>query len=173
MWLVLVPVVGGGKKPLSNSVADCCKLGTEPNWGNHTMVSIGHLLSSAAWKFLLPYTWTEMEKWENLSLCTFLFAQLMPDSSPAFLPQWSISKSMLGTRLWSLKRHWLWPQYKGMYHFLQLSLRGDNLRYSSWWHLQTTYQLLLDSGTQLSQRWCFWYCLGVGIPLPRAWWHPW
>lgn len=57
-----------------------------------------------------------------------VLAQLLPDPNPAFLPQWSVSKSVLGARLWSLKRHWWWPQYKGIYHLFQLSPHAENLR---------------------------------------------
>lgn len=86
----------------------------------------------------------------------------MPGSNLASLPQ-----STLVTRLRSLKRHWWWPRYKGTHRLLQLSLHAGYLRYSSWWHFQSTRQLPLNSCVWLSQRWCLWNCLGVG----RSPWH--
>lgn len=119
----------GGIKTLSNSADDCCKLGTEPN------------CSKPYHKFRVPAFFNGMKfsvtfyvgriGEKRIPTLRHFWALLMPDSSPAFLPWWSISKSLLGDRLWSLKRHWLWPQYKGMCHLLQLSLHADNSRYSS------------------------------------------
>lgn len=159
---------GGGRKTLSNSVDDCCKLGTEPNCLKHIIISPGHLLSSTAWTFLPPSTWAGVEKKENPFIDTLWLCSCQIQVLPSCLS----GVSLLGDRPWSLKRHWLWPQYKGMCHLLELSLHADNSRYSSGWHSQSTYQMLLDSSTQLSHRRCFWYCLAVGIPLPSAWWHP-
>lgn len=100
------------KKVCSTPAHGCCNLGTEPNQGKHAIISTGHMLSSAAWKFLLFYTWAEVEKWKNPFL-DMSVAQLMSGSSLA-----SLLQSMLVTRLWSLKRHQWWPQYKSTHHLL-------------------------------------------------------
>lgn len=86
---------GWRKQSPSNLPDDGCET-WHGNWTkvNRCIITTRHLSFSALWKHLLLYTWWEVEKWENLSLDSWL-QNLMPGSSAAILSQWSISKSTL------------------------------------------------------------------------------
>lgn len=151
------------KNVCSAPLNDCCNLSTEPNRGKDAIISTGYLPSqrcynkyklsafSSSMKVLLLYAWAEVGKPILSHFCGLAHARFK-----------SCFSASVYAGLWSLRRQWLWLQYKGTYHLFQLSLHAGYLRYSSWWHSWSTQQLALDSSAWLSQRWCLWSCLGVG-----------
>lgn len=76
--------------------------------------------------------WGEGEKWTNMSLNTE-FQSWMPDSSMAFLSQWSVSKFPWKLRPGSLKLFMVSVK-KAYSQFPGLSIHTDNWRPSNWCH---------------------------------------